>query len=83
MNHVFITRTSLLIPALLACATFGTPARADGPFNDVVTVKGDALRGRVVRLTDKAVEFRTVYGDGDLSIPYEDVEALGSLVDGW
>lgn len=76
MAHVSYTRTLPLLAALLASASLGTAARAVAPPEDRLTVMGDTLRGRVVGLTTEAVEFRTVYGDGDIRIPYEAVENL-------
>jgi hypothetical protein len=41
-----------------------------------ITVKGDTLRGEIVRLAPDGIEFSTVYGTGVLTIPYADVERL-------
>lgn len=68
--------------ALPGCAHWFAPrdtpeeiAQQDLP-PDTIRVRGDVLRGRLVRLTAKTVEFETVYGEGTLSIKYEDVEEL-------
>ena len=66
MTHLFFTRTWFLMVGLRGCALMGAPARAaEERFDDRLTVMGDTLRGRVVGLTTRAVEFRTVYGDGE------------------
>lgn len=77
MTHLASVRACALLAALLTSTLSGADAAASSePFDDRLTVKGDTLRGRVVRLTTEVVEFRTVYGEGDLRIRYEDVEAL-------
>ena len=43
---------------------------------DTVTVKGTKLEGTVTGVTAKNVELKTIYGDGKLTIPIEDVEAI-------
>jgi hypothetical protein len=45
---------------------------------DEVTVHGQTLRGRVVRLGPKGIGINTIYGEGRLSIPYEDIETVVS-----
>jgi len=43
---------------------------------DRVVVKGTALEGTVVSIGAKAVEFKTIYGDGTLSLKLTDVTAI-------
>jgi putative salt-induced outer membrane protein YdiY len=51
----------------------GVPDPGSG---DRVTVKGTTLEGTVKSITSSAVVMETVYGDGDLSIDVEKVEAI-------
>ncbi|MDJ0847816.1 MAG: DUF481 domain-containing protein [Myxococcota bacterium] len=41
---------------------------------DEITVKGQTLRGTIVRMGSETVEFETIYGQGTLRIPLEDLE---------
>jgi len=45
---------------------------------DTVTVKGTALKGKVVGVTPDGIDFETDYGDGVLKIPYGDIEHLAT-----
>ncbi len=71
-----IARIIQFIAAGLACLAISIAASAEEPLNDKLTVHGDTLRGRVVNLSATSVEFRTAYGDGNIHVSYEDVEAL-------
>jgi hypothetical protein len=68
---------------LTACAWLrpGSPAPVEEPAPseaplDTIRVKGDTLRGWLLRLGTASVEFETVYGEGTLEIAYDDVEEL-------
>jgi len=43
---------------------------------DRVVVKGTALEGTVISIGAKAVEFKTIYGDGTLTLKLADVTAI-------
>lgn len=45
---------------------------------DEIVVKGDRLRGTVVSVTSRTLEFETEYGKGTLSIPLETVESIST-----
>jgi putative salt-induced outer membrane protein YdiY len=49
---------------------------APSSFADEITVKGDRLRGAVTAVTGKAIEFKTEYGKGSLSVPIGDIESI-------
>jgi putative salt-induced outer membrane protein YdiY len=66
--HAVVPRLAVTVGALAALAT---AARADR-----VTVKGTTLEGTVTGVTAKHVEMKTVYGEGTLTIPVADVEAI-------
>ena len=67
---------------LLVCLALWTglaltaaPTRAEPPdAPDEITVKGQTLRGKIRRMGDQTVEFETIYGEGTLRIPLEDIE---------
>ena len=61
MRTLFVL-LALLLPSLAAA--------------DRVTVKGTVLEGTVKSISGSSVVMSTVYGDGDLSIPTEDVSAI-------
>ncbi len=44
--------------------------------HDEITVKGTRLQGRVLEQATDGVRFETIYGSGELLIPYEDIELL-------
>jgi hypothetical protein len=46
--------------------------------NDLVKVHGQTIQGRVGRLGPRGVEFTTIYGDGRITIAYDDLEDLVS-----
>jgi porin len=43
---------------------------------DEITVKGTRLQGRVLEQATNGVRFETIYGSGELLIPYGDIELL-------
>lgn len=43
---------------------------------DTITVKGDTLRGKVAAVDGSGVHFEPVYGDGAITVPWADVEAI-------
>jgi putative salt-induced outer membrane protein YdiY len=43
-----------------------------------ITVKGQQLEGTVVGVTSEGVEFKTIYGEGTIVIPWTDVEMIKS-----
>lgn len=45
---------------------------------DTLTVKGAVLQGRVTGLTAEALSFSPVYGQGQIRIPYENIEQLST-----
>lgn len=47
--------------------------------HDTVRVKGKELKGRLVSFDTQGIVFSTVYGKGNLQIPYTDIEDLNSL----
>jgi hypothetical protein len=62
------------LKALAVAAIFGmVPEPGSG---DRVTVKGTTLEGTVQSVSSDKVVIETVYGDGDLTIALEDVEAI-------
>lgn len=67
-----------------ACLVLGvvlaSGARADEPeeYPDTVTVKGQTLRGRIVRIRSETLELDTIYGEGSVHIPLEDIEHVES-----
>ncbi len=65
----------LKFPLLLLCALvlLALPRTASA---DTVTVKGTTLEGTVTAVTGKNVELKTIYGDGKLTIPIEDVQSI-------
>ena len=46
--------------------------------NDLVTVHGQTIQGRVVRLGRRGVEFTTIYGEGRITIAYDGLEDIVS-----
>jgi hypothetical protein len=50
----------------------GTASAAD------VVVKGQQLEGSVFGVTEKGVQFQTIYGEGAIVIPWSDVEMIQS-----
>ncbi|HEY5658019.1 MAG TPA: DUF481 domain-containing protein [Myxococcota bacterium] len=43
-----------------------------------VRVKGEVLEGKVVGVTAEGIKFETIYGKGEILLPYADVESLSS-----
>ncbi|MEA3411133.1 MAG: DUF481 domain-containing protein [Pseudomonadota bacterium] len=43
---------------------------------DIIVVKGDRLRGNIVDLEPDGVLFETIYGSGNIRIPYADIEQI-------
>lgn len=43
---------------------------------DEITVKGTVLQGRVLEQATNGIRFETIYGRGELLIPYGDIELL-------
>lgn len=71
------------LPACLGLALWlaGPPSAAGADTGadrepDVIVVKGDRLRGRIVDLERKGVVFETIYGTGTVLIPYADIERI-------
>lgn len=46
--------------------------------NDLVTVHGQTIQGRVDRLGPRGVEFTTIHGEGRITIAYDDLEDIVS-----
>lgn len=44
--------------------------------HDVVEVDGDRLRGEILEITEDGVRFKTIYGEGELFIPFDRIERL-------
>jgi hypothetical protein len=66
----------ILIGAGQPCVCSAEPAEPV----DEITVKGQTLRGTVVRLGNETIEFETIYGEGTLRIPLEDVEDIDTAL---
>lgn len=43
---------------------------------DEVVVKGDTIRGEVLKFDESGISIRTKYGSGDININYKDIESL-------
>ena len=41
---------------------------------DAVTVHGQTLHGQIIGLDSQGIRFKTVYGEGEINIPYDDIE---------
>jgi len=64
----------LLLSSTLA-PVWGNAAEAEPP-PDEVTVTGTTLKGRVLDLDTGGIHFKTVYGEGKISIRYEEIENI-------
>jgi porin len=64
----------IAVTALLSAQAL--PAAEAPSSDDEITVKGTVLRGRVLERATNGIRFETVYGTGEILIPYDDVEAL-------
>lgn len=51
---------------------------ASGVVVDTLTVKGAVLQGQVTGLTSDGLSFSLVYGQGSISIPFENIEQLST-----
>lgn len=75
--HCVRTRGYVTIMAIVGLG-FADCIRADEPatVRDEITVKGALLQGRVLAQSTNGVRFETIYGSGELLIPYGDIERL-------
>jgi len=44
-------------------------------FSDELTIRGDLIRGQVVAIETNVIQFRTIYGEGEVFIPLNAVES--------
>jgi len=73
-------QTKYIIPMLLVFLSMPIrPAYSENPnpdearLFDEVKVHGQTLRGRIIRLESQGVIFETLYGAGNITIPYADI----------
>ena len=66
----------LLILFLIATVTCPLPARSEEELFDTVVVKGTTLKGNVLKIGRKGIEFETQYGRGTIHIRFEDLEDI-------
>ncbi len=76
-SHKPVLRWLALVLGLVLAPTYVAAEPPDAP--DEITVKGQTLRGKIVRMGSETVEFKTIYGDGTLRIPLEDIEDVQTL----
>ena len=58
--------------------TVTTSTRLDGVLYDEIVTRAQVLRGQIIRLDEKGIEFKLVYGEGSLTIAYDDLENIVS-----
>jgi len=63
------------VPSLV-CFSLALLISAAAAAEDSITVKGDTLRGNIAALDGEGVVFEPVYGDGAITVPWADVEAI-------
>lgn len=68
-----LRRTAILVTAL-TLSTLCVAEDEATPALDAVTVKGVTLQGHIIEQTGEGIRFQTIYGEGELLIPYLDVE---------
>ncbi len=69
-----------LLVSLILSSHRGIAAEAEPP-PDEVTVRGSTLTGWILELETDGIQLRTVYGKGEISVRYEEIEHIRTQVD--
>lgn len=65
----------LFLVSFTFSSNWGIAAEAEPP-PDEVTVRDTTLKGRILELETKDIRFKSIYGEGEISIRYEEIEHI-------
>ncbi len=81
MRRNAASHISIIAPLLLASLlVLASPVHSDTSTVDkdvpldAVMVRGQTLHGQIIGLDSRGIRFKTVYGEGEIKIPYDDIE---------
>ena len=72
---MFRSSSHVAIACLLFVALCST---VESTHADEITVKGTVLRGTIVNMSADGATIRTEYGSGDVTVPWDDIEAIST-----